>query len=107
MNPLEISSQQFRRLAETVTQIAIEYLDALNSRPIFPECTGAATEQLFRTDLPQEGRGESALTSLEGVVRHCRAQNWRFLGYVLRSEDPLSALEDLVSSVLNRNDTAS
>ena len=106
MNPLEISSQQFRRMAEIVTQIAIKYVDTLNTRPIFPECTGAATEKLFRTDLAEEGLGEGALTSLETVVRHCRAQNGRFFGYVLGSGDPVSAVADLLASVLNQNVTA-
>src|SRR5436309_386288 len=106
MNPLEISSQQFRRMAEIVTQIAIKYVDTLNTRPIFPECTGAATEKLFRTDLAEEGLGEGALTSLETVVRHCRAQNGRFFGYVLGSGDPVAALADLLASVLNQNVTA-
>jgi len=40
------------------------------------------------------------------VVRHSRAQNGRFFGYVLGSGEPAAAAADLLCSVLNQNVTA-
>ena len=106
MNSLEISSQQFCRLAEHVTKLANDYLQTLDSRPIFPPVTGAETERLFQRNLPEQGIGESVIHELAEVLRLSRAQNGRFFGYVLGSEEPVSALADLLASVLNQNVTA-
>ncbi len=50
--------------------------------------------------------GLQAIPGLEDVVRHSRAQNARFFGYVLGSGDPVAAATDLLCSVLNQNVTA-
>jgi glutamate/tyrosine decarboxylase-like PLP-dependent enzyme len=106
MNPLEISSGQFRRLAEQVTKLAAEYLESLDSRPIHPQVSGKETEALFQTELPEKGLGEDALPALQDVIRNIRAQNGRFFGYVLGSGEPVGATADLLASVLNQNVTA-
>jgi glutamate/tyrosine decarboxylase-like PLP-dependent enzyme len=61
---------------------------------------------LFHTDLPETGLGEEALRSLQDIVKHSRAQNGRFFGYVLGSGEPVGAVADLLASVLNQNVTA-
>ena len=106
MNSLEISSEQFRRLAERVTQLATGYLEGLNARSIHPHVSGQETEKLFRTEWPEKGLGEDALAGLDDVVNNIRAQNGRFFGYVLGSGDPVGATADLLASVLNQNVTA-
>jgi aromatic-L-amino-acid/L-tryptophan decarboxylase len=106
MNPLEISSEQFRRLAEQVTRLAAEYLESLDTRPIHPDANGKETEAKFRTEMPERGLGESALAGLDDVIKNSRAQNGRFFGYVLGSGEPVSATADLLASVLNQNVTA-
>jgi glutamate/tyrosine decarboxylase-like PLP-dependent enzyme len=106
MNPLEISSDEFRRLAEQVTQLAADYLDSLDSRPIHPRVSGKEAEALFGGGLPEQGLGEGALGALRDVVENSRAQNGRFFGYVLGSGEPVGALADLLASVLNQNVTA-
>jgi aromatic-L-amino-acid decarboxylase len=106
MNPLEISSDQFRRLAEQVTRLATEYLQTLDSRPVHPSARGTETDVMFRTELPEKGLGEGALTGLQDVIRNSRAQNGRFFGYVLGSGEPVGATADLLASVLNQNVTA-
>lgn len=106
MNPLEISPQQFSRLVEQVTKLAADYLENVDSRSIVPETTGADTERLFRTPLPENGLGEAALSGLGDVARLGRVHNGRFFGYVLGSGDPVSATADLLASVLNQNVTA-
>jgi len=106
MNPLEISSAQFRRLAEHVTRLAAEYLESLDSRSIHPSASGKETEALFHTELPEKGLGENALAGLHDVIRNSRAQNGCFFGYVLGSGEPVGATADLLASVLNQNVTA-
>src|SRR2546425_5087804 len=106
MKPLEISPEEFRRLAEQVTHFAAEYLADLDSHPTRPNTSGAETEQLFHTARPENGLGAKALTSLREVIKHSRVQNGRFLGYVLGSGEPVGAVADLLASVLNQNVTA-
>jgi aromatic-L-amino-acid decarboxylase len=106
MNPLEISSQQFRRIAEQITALTADYLDGLDARCIHPTASGKATDAIFQTELPEEGLGEDALSGLQDVIRNSRAQNGRFFGYVLGSGEPVAATADLLASVLNQNVTA-
>jgi aromatic-L-amino-acid/L-tryptophan decarboxylase len=106
MRSLEISPDEFRRLAEKVTQLAADYLRELDSRPISPATTGEEAERLFRTPLSEKGMGAEALAGLQDVIEHSRAQNGRFFGYVLGSGEPVAAAADLLTSVLNQNVTA-
>lgn len=106
MNPLEISSEQFRRLAEQITKLAAEYLEKIDTQPISPPANGTETIQRFRTPLPQEGLGDKALAALPDVMQFSRVQNGRFFGYVLGSGEPVGAVADLLASVLNQNVTA-
>lgn len=106
MNPLEISSSQFRHLAERVAQLAAEYLDSVDSAPVAPAITGETSLRLFDAILPEQGIGEAALDDLPEVLRSSRAPNGRFFGYVLGSGEPVAATADLMASILNQNVTA-
>jgi aromatic-L-amino-acid decarboxylase len=106
MKSLEISPDEFRRLAEKVTTLTADYLRELDSRPISPLTTGEEAERLFRTPLGEKGIGAEALAGLQDVIEHSRAQNGRFFGYVLGSGEPVAAVADLLASVLNQNVTA-
>jgi aromatic-L-amino-acid/L-tryptophan decarboxylase len=106
MKSLEISPDEFRHLAEKVTQLTADYLREVDSRPIFPSTSGEQSQRLFHTPLSEEGIGEEALTPLQQVITHSRAQNARFFGYVLGSGEPVAAVADLLASVLNQNVTA-
>lgn len=106
MNRLEISPEQFRRLAERVTRLAADYLENMDSRPIHPRVSGRQTEAMFHTELPEKGLGEDAFAQLQAVIENSRAQNGRFFGYVLGSGEPVGATADLLASVLNQNVTA-
>jgi len=106
MNPVEISTDQFRRLAERVTILVAEYLQNIDTQVISPATDGAETLRLFRTTMPEEGMGEEALTGLPEVMRLSRVQNARFFGYVLGSGEPVGAVADLLASVINQNVTA-
>lgn len=105
-NPVEISADQFRVLAERVTEIAANYLQKLDGRAIAPVTNGEETLRLFNSTLPEQGMGEEALTALADVTRLSRAQNGRFFGYVLGSGEAVGAVADLLVSVLNQNVTA-
>jgi len=106
MRSLEISPDEFRRLAEKVAQLAANYLRELDSRPISPSITGEEAEHLFRAPLSEKGLGAEALAGLQDVIESSRAQNGRFFGYVLGSGEPVAAVADLLASVLNQNVTA-
>ena len=106
MRPLELSPEEFRRLATRVADLSAGFLTGIDSRGIFPKTSGADTERLFSTDLPELGMGAEALVALEDVIAHSRAQNGRFFGYVQGPGEPVAALGDLLASILNQNMTA-
>ncbi len=106
MDPLDISPEEFCRLAAKVTELSAEFLSSLDSRSVFPKTSGAESERLFATDLPERGLGPEAFSALADVAGHSRAQNGRFFGYVQGPGEPVAALGDLVASVLNQNMTA-
>ena len=106
MNPVEISPDQFRRLAERVTELTAKYLENIDTQVISPATDGEETLRLFRTALPELGIGEQALTALPEIMRLSRVQNARFFGYVLGSGEPVGAAADLLASVINQNVTA-
>jgi glutamate/tyrosine decarboxylase-like PLP-dependent enzyme len=106
MNPLEISPEQFCRLADRVTKLAVECLETLDHRPIAPGISGAETVRTFQAPMPELGMGEAAFDALPDVMRMSRAQNGRFFAYVLGSGEPVGATADLLASVLNQNATA-
>src|SRR6201987_6017013 len=106
MNSLEVSNDDFRRLAAEVVALSAEYLSSLDARSIFPHTSGAETEQVFALDLPEQGLGDRALADLRQVMERARAQNGRFFGYVQGAGEPVAALGDLFASVINQNMTA-
>jgi aromatic-L-amino-acid/L-tryptophan decarboxylase len=106
MTPLEVSPDEFRRLADQVTQLAADYLRQLDSRPISPSTTGEEVDHRFRVPLNEKGMGAEALAGLQNVIDRSRVQNGRFFGYVLGSGEPVAAVADLLASVLNQNVTA-
>jgi len=106
MNPLEISSNQFRHLADRIAQLAGDYLEKQDTMPVTPPVTGEESVETFDSALPEQGIGEAAFDDLAKVLQASRVQNARFFGYVLGSGDPVAATGDLLVSVLNQNVTA-
>ena len=106
MRPLEISADEFRRLAGEVVELSAQFFSTIDARPIFPATSGAETERLFSDELPEHGLGAKALAKLAEVAAHARAQNGRFFGYVQGPGEPVAALGDLAASILNQNMTA-
>jgi aromatic-L-amino-acid/L-tryptophan decarboxylase len=106
MPPLDLSPEKFRELAHTLVNLSAEYLETLDSRPIFPKTSARETDRVFPASLPETGIFDTALRELSDVIDHSRAQNGRFFGYVLGSGEPVAALGDLLASVLTQNVTA-
>ena len=106
MKALELSTEDFRRLATNVVELCSEYLCTLDGRSTFPRMTGPESERFFNLDLPEHGMGDEAFAGLIEVVKNSRAQNGRFFGYVQGSGEPIAAMGDLLGSILNQNITA-
>ena len=106
MRPLELSDQEFRRLADEVVALSAEYFATLDERSTFPAISGQEAEQMFALDLPERGMGAQALAALRDVMDKGRVQNGRFFGYVQGPGEPVAALGDLFASVINQNMTA-
>src|SRR5690348_4597419 len=106
MSRLEISPDEFRRVALRMVELASELLADAHSLPAYPRTSGDETERLFRSALPEAGLGASALDLVPEVIRHSRPPTSRFYGYVLGSGEPVAAAADLLASVLNQNLTA-
>jgi aromatic-L-amino-acid decarboxylase len=107
MSQLEVSPDEFWRVAGHILSLASDYLAELDSLPTFPaDASGSELIQAFAEPLPQEGAREEALVALMGVLRWSRPPSPRFFGYVLGSGDPIAACADLLASVMNQNVTA-
>jgi aromatic-L-amino-acid/L-tryptophan decarboxylase len=106
VNPIDVSPEEFARVCERVLEITKEYLQELDGRAIPPRERGTELQKLYRSAPPQTGMGFDAIKALSDVVRHSRAQNGRFFGYVLGSGEPIAAATDVLCSVLNQNVTA-
>jgi len=106
MKTLDLSTEDFRRLAADVVQLCYEYLCTLDGRSTFPEVTGSESECFFNLEVPEHGMGDQAFAALTEVIKNSRAQNGRFFGYVQGSGEPIAALADLLGSILNQNITA-
>jgi glutamate/tyrosine decarboxylase-like PLP-dependent enzyme len=107
MSQLEISAEEFKRVAGHVLSLANDYLRELETLPTFPpDTTGVEVLNAFDEALPLEGGKEEALAALARVMQWTRPPSPRFFGYVLGSGDPIAACADLLASVLNQNVTA-
>ena len=107
MSQLEVSPEEFWRVAGHVLSLANDYLRELDSLPTFPpDVTGLEVQQAFSEALPLQGAKAEALVALAGVLRWSRPPSPRFFGYVLGSGDPIGACAELLASVLNQNVTA-
>ncbi len=106
MPGLELSPEDFRRLAAEVTDLAAHFLASLSERPAFPRTSGAETQRLFASPAPERGSGNEAIRALPEVFANSRPPGGRFFGYVLGSGEQVAMLGDLLASVLNQNVTA-
>lgn len=105
MRPLELSTAEFRALAEGVAALAGVFVADLDDRQTV-SATSALDTAKFETPLPEKGLGRAVLSDLEAITEHVRAPTGRRFPYVVGSGDSVGALADLYASVLNQNVTA-
>jgi aromatic-L-amino-acid decarboxylase len=103
---LDLSPEEFLRLAGRAAQLAADWLRRLDGLPIHPAANGARLAEELGGDAPARGRGEAVLDLFRSVADGSRAQNGRFFGYVMGSGEPAGAAADLFASVVNQNLTA-
>lgn len=103
---LDVTPEQFLEVAEETARLAAGYLRGLDERSIQPVAGAGALLAALGGPAPEQGAGRQVLELLREVVAGARAQNGRFLGYVLGSGEPVAATADLLASVLNQNLTA-
>lgn len=107
MNPLQISTSDFRRLVERIGDQSANLLENLDSLPSFPcDLSGEKLAKRFSQPLPREGQGMAALDDLSDVINFSRVNSPRFFAYVMGSGEPVAAAADLLASVLNQNVTS-
>jgi len=106
MNALQLSTSDFRTLAARVSGMAADYLAGLEKQRTFPQVSGEASLSAFGAALPEQGLGPAALDALFDVLYFSRPPSPRFFGYVHGSGEPVAAIADLLTSVLNQNVTA-
>jgi len=107
MSRLDLSPEEFQKLALRVSMFTTDYLRRLPALPSFPaEVTGKNVQAKFAGELPEEGMGERAFDALEEVFAASRPNSPGFMAYVFGSGEPVAALGDFAASVLNQNVTA-
>jgi aromatic-L-amino-acid/L-tryptophan decarboxylase len=107
MSSLNISPNEFRKMALQVVDACTEILQSLDSAPAFPtKVSGQAAQKMFESAMPEVGLGPKALDGLSEIASHSRLSTPRFFGYVFGSGESVAALGDLFASVLNQNVTA-
>ncbi len=106
MSLLEITPQEFRRLADDVVQMCAQFLETLDSRPAYPATSGKETARVFAQPWPDQGLRDGVVAELAAIIERSRPPSPRFSGYVFGSGDPVGAVADLLASVLNQNVTA-
>ena len=107
MSRLQVSPEEFRALAQHVSDFADRYLVTLPQIPTFPgHLRGEAVARAFDSAAPDEGIGAAAFDALDSIAGASRPNSPRFFGYVFGSGLPIAMLGEFASSVLNQNVTA-
>jgi aromatic-L-amino-acid/L-tryptophan decarboxylase len=106
MPPLQLSADEFRRLAEAVTGVATDFVAGLESRRTVSATVARDTTAAFDLPAPEHGVRDAVIDDLSAMAEHVRAPTGRRFPYVIGSGEPLGALGDFYASVLNQNVTA-
>ncbi len=107
MRSLALSDEEFRALAHDLADFTADYLKSLPDRKCYPSgVTGQGMLALFPGEIPWDGLGKAAFTSLPDVFENSRPASPRFFGYVFGSGEPIGALGEFASSVLHQTAAA-
>jgi aromatic-L-amino-acid decarboxylase len=106
MPPLQLSPDEFRRLAARFSDVATDFLAGLDSRPTVSATSAPDAAAAFDLPVAEEGIGDGILADLSEIAEHVRAPTGRRFPYVVGSGEPIGALGDFYAAVLNKNVTA-
>jgi aromatic-L-amino-acid/L-tryptophan decarboxylase len=106
MGELQISHQELADLVDEALGLAKAYWATVEQRPAYPATSGADTARLFSGPWHEDGRGREVLDDFNTIAAHSRPSGGKFFGYVFGSGEPVGALGELLTAVLNQNVTA-
>ena len=106
MRDLEVSHEQLSDFADEALNLAKSYWASLEGRRAYPSTSGKDTTELFSRRWLEDGRGQEVLQDFKSITEHVRPATGRFFGYVVGSGEPIGALGELLTAVLNQNVTS-
>lgn len=101
-----MNHDEFRRVGHRVIDMLADYLDDVGERPLFPDVTPQALEEMFAEPLP---RTPTELDTLVDEMQQKLLPNSThvnhpgYFGLITPSPNPAGILADLVASALNQN----
>lgn len=105
--PIELSSEQFRRLGHQLVDHIAEFLESLPRRSVTPhELPSVVRAQLPTRSVPEVGTEPGALLNeaVQLLFEHSLFNGHpRFWGYISSSAAPIGALADLLAATVNPN----
>jgi aromatic-L-amino-acid decarboxylase len=105
--PLEIASDEFRKIGYQVVDQLADFLASLPDRPVTRGETPTEIRKLLGTDpLPDEGTALEDLLSetAELLINHSLFNGHpRFWGYITSSAAPVGAFADFIAATINSN----
>ncbi len=101
-----MDAKEFRSLGHSVVDLLASYLDAIETKRVFPEVEPATINQLFKEDLPQNASSSDALLDeLEKkLFPYCtNVGHPGYMGLITPSPNPVGIIGDFICSALNQN----
>lgn len=96
----------FREAGHEVVEMMAEYLETIESRPLFPDVTPDELRELFRTELPEKGMSMGDLLEelRRDLLPHSTHVNHPgYFGLMTATPSVPGILADLIASTLNQN----
>ena len=97
---------EFREVGHRVVDLLGEYLENIETKPVFPDIEPAALARFFAEPLPQDpSTAENILSELEQkLLPNCtHVGHPGYMGLITPSPAPIGIIADLICSALNQN----
>jgi glutamate/tyrosine decarboxylase-like PLP-dependent enzyme len=105
-NSHALSIKEFRDAGHALVDRLADYLENVESKPVFPEVDSAYLESLFEEGVPKESMPiDQVLREVEEkILPYCTHVNHPgYLGLITPSPTPTGILGDFIASTLNQN----